>query len=86
MMFTAKRLVSDSDAGAVFQLTNGSGITVTDAVGGLFDIEIIPTNTYSMTSGATLVCDVQLKDATTRVFTIGLGTLVVNEDVTRTYT
>ena len=83
LTFTAKRQITDADGVATFQLTNGAGITITDAPGGLFEIEITPASTYSMTAGATLVCDIQLKDVNARVFTLGKGTLAVSEDVTR---
>ena len=46
--FTAKYEQSDADADAVFQKTVGSGITITDATGGLVTVKLQPSDTSSI--------------------------------------
>lgn len=86
LWFTAKRTITEADNAAPVYLTLADGITVTNAPAGAFRIEIVPAKTYSLTSGATLLCDMQMSDTSNRVYTIGRGTLTVIEDITRTYT
>jgi hypothetical protein len=88
LWFTAKRSITEADGAAVMSLgtTPLTGITITNPANGQFVIEITPANTYSMNSGATLLCDIQLKDTNNRVYTVARGTITVVEDVTRTYT
>ena len=60
--FTAKRSLSDPDPG-VFQLTNGAGITITDAAGGLAQIQPRRADTSALTEDTTLLVDVQVSQA-----------------------
>src|SRR5262245_33287169 len=43
--FMVKQKPNDPDAQAIMALTVGSGITLTDPVNGLFDVDIAPTDT-----------------------------------------
>lgn len=81
---TAKRAASDADATAVFQRTIGSGVTVTNAVGGLANFTVIQAHTSGFeASRVTLLCDVQLKDTPGNVVTAGHFLLLVDPDITR---
>lgn len=81
---TAKHKKSDLDSQAVFQLTIGSGIVVTDAAGGIAAATVVPSNTTALRGADTsLYFDVQLKEsggATTS--TLVKGDLLVEADVT----
>jgi hypothetical protein len=46
--FTVKRRLADADAAAVFQLTNGSGITVVSAIGGTGTLTVLPAHTAGL--------------------------------------
>lgn len=84
LYFTAKQALSDADPG-VFQLTNGAGITVTDAAGGLATIQPRRADTNTLTADVTLFYDVQLSQAAApdQTFTVERGTLLIARDVTR---
>jgi hypothetical protein len=91
LWFTAKRAITDADADAVFQLTNGAGITVTNAAGGLAAITPRRADTSSLTEDVRLYVDVQLSsvgapDETDTVWPSDddwPGELVISRDVTR---
>ena len=91
LWFTAKRAITDADADAVFQLTNGAGITVTNAAGGLAAISPRRADTSSLTEDVRLYVDVQLSsvgapDATYTVWPSDddwPGELIISRDVTR---
>src|SRR5512136_2445520 len=62
--FTAKRKVSDLDAQAIFQKTEGSGITITNGAGGLAEITLLEADTKSLANArTTLLYDLQMKTA-----------------------
>lgn len=83
---TAKWKVSDADNSAVFQLSSpASGITITDAVNGEITVTVAKTLTESLPAKTVeLAYDIQWVDASTQVFTVLLGTLVIVPDVTIT--
>lgn len=81
--FTAKRSRSDADADAVFQLTIGAGITVTNAVGGLATAEVTPGHTDDITIWTLLYYDIQIKDSTGKTYTVEEGTIAVIPDTTQ---
>jgi hypothetical protein len=81
--FTAKRHLTDADASAVFQLTVGAGIVLTNAAGGVATATILPAHTSGLTGESTrLHFDVQVKPAAGTVHTVARGALVVRADVT----
>lgn len=84
LRFTAKRSHADGDAAAVFTKMIGSGITVTNAVGGLASTTISPADTSGLPALAQLlVWDLQLVDGS-NVYTVETGTLLVSPDVSVT--
>jgi hypothetical protein len=85
LWMTAKRRHRDPDADAVFQKTTGAGITVTDAVGGLARVDLVPGDTADLPARRVqLLFDVQVKLPGDRVLTPISGTLIVDPDVTVT--
>ncbi len=48
LAFTVKTKLTDTDGQAVFQLTKGNGITVTNTSGGLYNLVISSTNSASV--------------------------------------
>jgi hypothetical protein len=82
--FTAKRTITDPDPG-VFQLTNGSGVTITDAAGGLATIQPRRADTSTILDEPRLIWDVQLSKAGApdQTFTVISGELLIRRDVTR---
>lgn len=82
---TAKNSIADADPG-VFQLTSpASGISITNAVGGLAEAVVSPSLTTGFTANPTvLVYDIKVKEASGDVTTLESGTLKVNLSVTRT--
>ena len=84
---TVKTSIDQSDADAVFQLSTVDGtITVTDAAGGLAEMQPEREDTNTLTADITCVWDVQIaKDgAPDETFTVADGTLLIRRDVTRT--
>ena len=79
--FTVKESDRDPDGAAFFRKTNGSGITITDASGGKFDIDIDPADTRGERTDA-YVCDIQIKTSDDKVRTPAKGTLTITRDVT----
>lgn len=89
LYFTAKLLITDADPG-LFQLTNGAGITVTDAAGGLATIQPARADTSGLNQDTKLFVDVQVsRAAPAETFTVWPladdypGELWVYRDVTR---
>lgn len=82
--FTAKYGPNDADEDAVFQKTIGNGIDIVDAPLGEINIVLDPEDTDSLLDTNKLRFDVQIKDASDKVYTIESGTLIVDYDVTRT--
>lgn len=84
LWFTAKRSPADVDADAVFQKSTGSGISVSDAAGGLARVTVAPTDTSTLSNtDQTLECDVQLKEADGTVTTVARGQLILIPQITR---
>lgn len=80
--FTAKRALTDEDAGAVFRKSVGSGVTITDATNGKAKVTLAATDTNPLPDADTLLYyDVQIKE-TSGVITSFLGKLMVRCDVT----
>lgn len=85
LKMTAKYDPKDSDVNAVFQLTNGSGITITSATSGLATITIAANKTSTLPASKTILyVDIQLTQADTSVKTIYYGKLIIVPDVTVT--
>lgn len=85
LYLTAKWQYSDTDADAIFQLTNGSGITVTNPGAGAISITI-PTSATSSLPYALLRLPYDLLVITlsgTRGYPLR-GTLIISPNVTRT--
>lgn len=87
LWMTAKAKINDPDVQATFQITSDDDITI-DSGGstGLFDIEIKPDKTDPLPVATTLAVDIQILTAAAKVFTLGKGSLSIEEDVTRTIT
>lgn len=84
---TAKTSIDQPDADAVFQLSTVDGtITVTDAAGGLAEMQPTRGDTNTLTVDTNCVWDVQIaRDGTPdETFTVADGTLIIRRDVTRT--
>ena len=82
--FTVKdssNLTSNSDSGAKFQLSVGSGITITDGSAGEYTIDVSKTNT-ALAPG-TYSYDIEIVDGTS-IHTVVKGDFIILEDVTKT--
>lgn len=83
LYFTAKVSLDDADPG-LFQLTNGSGISITDAAGGLATIQPRRGDTNTLTADWNGFWDVQVSIAgSSETHTVLSGTLIIARDVTR---
>jgi hypothetical protein len=84
--FTAKRRATDVDLEAVIAKTSAvaGGIVVTNALGGIARVDIVPADTEDLTASARLIWDLQAVDGTGKVRTLADGTLIVHADVSRT--
>lgn len=83
LYFTAKASLDDADPG-LFQLTNGAGITITDAAGGEAEIQPRRSDTNTLTADWAGFYDVQVSiAATSDTYTVDNGTLTIQRDVTR---
>jgi hypothetical protein len=82
--FTVRKTYSTSvdDADAVFQKSVGSGITISDAAGGVLLIVIDPTDTRSFPK-IVLLYDLQVITAAGDIITPAIGELAILPDVTR---
>lgn len=83
LYFTVKPSFSATDAEKVFQKTIGSGISVTNAAGGLFSVNISPADTRGLVAGKSYVWEVRIKQPDGTISTPdGLaGTFVVTPEV-----
>ena len=84
---TAKRSIDDPDAQAVFQLSTSDGtITITNAPGGLAEMQPLRTSTSTLTVDTNCVWDVQIarNGSPDETFTVENGVLSIARDVTRT--
>lgn len=82
--WTAKRDINDADADAIISKTVGSGITVTNAAGGLATVTIAPDDwTDAEDSDKHYVWDLQVKSDTGTVTTVASGRIIITPDVTR---
>jgi hypothetical protein len=84
---TCKRAATDPDSAAVFQKLNGD-FTVDQngnaTTPGIVHCMINPTDTASLAEySVTLVYDVQMKDASSNIYTVDSGTLTLTPDVTQ---
>jgi hypothetical protein len=82
--FTAKASKTQQDIDALMLKSTDDDITVVDSVGGELLVEFFPADTDSLTAAGSYFYDIQLKDASGRVWTVGEGTLNVLLDITRT--
>lgn len=82
---TAKWDYANLDAAAVFTRTIGSGVTVTNAAGGLATVVIAPSNTSTLPANpVNLYYDIQVTDGSSNVYTVNSGILTVSPDVSIT--
>ncbi len=81
--FTAKKRREDLDVDAVISLSVGSGITITDASGGQFQVKI-PAATTNVLEIRRYFYDIQIDLASGDRETPLLGMLDVRGDITRT--
>lgn len=81
--FTAKYRTNQIDAQAVFMKTLGNGVTVTDDVGGLISVDLVPADTVLVADNANLYFDVEVTDSIGKVRTPVKGRLLVEADVSR---
>lgn len=80
--FTGKTRTSYSDASSIFQLVNGSGITIDAGASGTGTIKLSPVHTSAVPDvRTTLVFDFVVK-ISGNVYTVSRGNLVVYPDVT----
>ena len=77
----ARSKVSSSET--VLDLSVGSGITITNPVGGLFEIEQSAAETAALTGGAVLVYDLELTNPAGQVTRLLQGKIMVSPEVTR---
>lgn len=85
LWFTAKRRVGDADPGVLQKSTNGGGVTITNAVGGLGTVTVAPADTTALPEErTTLYADLQGRDGAGNIFTLSTGLLTVASDVTQT--
>lgn len=84
LFFTLKERVSDSDAQAALkkQTPSGSGITITNTGAGLATVNIPTGDSYYFKTGP-YHYGIQLKDASSNIFTITTGLFNVKADITR---
>jgi hypothetical protein len=83
LWFTAKKKYTDADSAAIFQKSIGAGITVTSSTQGLFVVAIATTDTEAVDKVKTiLVWDLQLRDSSSKTYTMASGNLIINPDVT----
>lgn len=85
LWFTAKYKLTDADAAAVIALTStGGGIQITNAVGGIAKVNILPAHTSGIAGKRTpLEYDVQGIGADGTVFTPSRGVVTILPDVTK---
>lgn len=82
---TFKWAFDDSDADAFLILTEGDGITVTDATNGTFTFLMQPEDTSSLPPRRVeLLFDAQVTDAQSNVYTVAYGKLIILPDVSVT--
>ncbi|MDE0724799.1 MAG: hypothetical protein OSB62_08915 [Alphaproteobacteria bacterium] len=75
--------IKASSPETVLNLSVGAGITITDAGGGLFEIEISATDTAALTGGQVLVYDLELETPTGHVTRLLEGKIMISPEVTR---
>jgi hypothetical protein len=81
---TAKHFKTDTDAEAVFQINSDSqDIDIYDPLKGRIQIHVLPVHTASLLEDEVLYYDIQLKEASGQITTIGQGKLEVLADVTQ---
>lgn len=83
--FTLKRKWTDADGSAVLmKTTGGSGITITDATNGRFEIAIAATDLSGITGAerTEFLYDLQIKNTSNEIQTLAAGRLIVLGDVT----
>jgi hypothetical protein len=86
LWYTAKFYRPDPDLRAVWALNTAAlgGVAIINALIGTFSVTGSPLATVGFPDGdVTLAFDIQIKDATGKVFTIEKGTQTVEADVTR---
>jgi hypothetical protein len=84
---TAKHFKTDADQNAVFQVTSDTGdINIYDPANGRVQINVQPFHTDSLLEDEVLYYDIQLKESTGQITTIGQGKLEVLTDVTQATT
>jgi hypothetical protein len=81
--FTVKTRYSDADAAALFQLTNGNGISKYDAPNGKILISVDPADTAGCPSQRTVYqYDLTMQYPTGETYTVSEGPFAVEPDIT----
>lgn len=83
LFFTVKSHSRQLDTDALLQKSTGNGITVTDAVGGLFTVTLSPSDTADAYAPSYMVWDVQYVTSGGNVYTLADGQLLLKADITR---
>jgi hypothetical protein len=83
---TAKHFKTDLDQNAVFQVVSPGDINLYDPTHGRLQINVQPFHTNSLLEDEVLWYDIQLKESTGQITTIGQGKLEVLADVTQATT
>ena len=81
--FTAKVRATDADVDAVVSKTLASGVTLTDAVGGVLEVHLLPADTDDLSVPTSLQWDLQVTDADDDVWTVDSGSLSITADISR---
>lgn len=83
LYFTVKSNSRQADVDALCQKSSGSGITVTDAAGGLFTVTLSPSDTVDAYAPSYMLWDVQYVTSGGNVYTLAGGALLIKADITR---
>lgn len=82
LWFTVKNLPSDADASAIIQKKTGAGVAITNATGGLAQVQLNAADTALLTPDRSYYFDVQVKTPAGQLITALWGDLVAITKVT----
>ena len=83
LWFTAKSSARQSDVDAVFQKTNGDGVSIVDGPNGLATVTLSTEDTSTVYAPSYLAWDLQYVTTGGQPTTLLAGTLLIKADVTR---
>lgn len=81
--FTGKKLATDADSAAIIRKSLGSGITVSGNVATVSVGREDLVSVRPLVSSLTLVCDVQVKTATGKIWTVAEGKWTFTPEITQ---